>query len=190
MCAALVASLATTGCSRTKIITTHNRAFDFAGLRTYIWSSEVTTGLGRLQNDPGLPNIVRDMVEEQLADRGYFGGESGQADFLVSYRAAIKGRLEGEATGDQMPGTMNFFAEDRAFGEGIDPNAGMRAPEQPKLNEYDEGSLIIDFVSPDGRKLLWRGVARTRIRSRATPQQRKQRLESIVRKMMAEFPPE
>ena len=52
----------------------------------------------------------------------------------------------------------------------------------------DVGSLVLEVFDPTTRKLIWRGIADTRILSSDSPEVRKNRLENAMRALMAKFP--
>ncbi|VAW72093.1 hypothetical protein MNBD_GAMMA10-2332 [hydrothermal vent metagenome] len=59
-----------------------------------------------------------------------------------------------------------------------------------KLNiVYEQGTLILDFVSTAGKKLIWRATAKAVINPASTPEKQTERMNSGVTKILSEFPP-
>ncbi len=56
------------------------------------------------------------------------------------------------------------------------------------VEEYEEGSLLLDVLTPDTNKLAWRGWARARIDERAGPAEREARMRRAVDLLLKEFP--
>jgi hypothetical protein len=48
------------------------------------------------------------------------------------------------------------------------------------MREYDEGLLVIDFLDPGTRTLLWRGIVRNSVRFQEEPETREQRIYQSV----------
>ena len=55
--------------------------------------------------------------------------------------------------------------------------------------EKTEGTLILDFVSPTDRSLLWHGSATGTVHPDATPEEQEQRINQAVGEMLENFPP-
>ncbi len=56
------------------------------------------------------------------------------------------------------------------------------------VQEYEEGSLVIDVLKPGTDRLLWRGWARARITESANPDERQKRIRSAVDRLLKGFP--
>lgn len=54
---------------------------------------------------------------------------------------------------------------------------------------YEEGSMILDFIDPLSRTILWRGVATTEIKGLDTDEARQARVDEVVSAIMDRFPP-
>ena len=57
------------------------------------------------------------------------------------------------------------------------------------VDQYDEGTLILDVIDSCTEKLIWRGMAIDRVEFSARPEQRDERVRLAVEKMLASFPP-
>ena len=56
----------------------------------------------------------------------------------------------------------------------------------PMIDQYEEGTLIIDVLDGQNRQLMWRGADSRRL-GRAAPQQ--EEIRKSVEQILAEFPP-
>ena len=54
---------------------------------------------------------------------------------------------------------------------------------------YEEGTMILDFVDPETKELLWRGSATAMVKSVLTPEEQKNRINKVVSKILDKFPP-
>jgi hypothetical protein len=62
---------------------------------------------------------------------------------------------------------------------------------QLDVYQYQEGTLIIDVVDAGTKNLIWRGTGTKVIENtQLTPEQMKARIDEIVHKIMASFPPQ
>ena len=57
------------------------------------------------------------------------------------------------------------------------------------LDEYREGTFVLDFVDADTQRLLWRGVAEGAMPDAPTPEQIQAATREAVRKLLDNFPP-
>jgi hypothetical protein len=61
---------------------------------------------------------------------------------------------------------------------------------RPVVFEYEQGSLILDIIQPEGRRLVWRGSASSELEHSATPAARQEKLNQTVNAILAKFPPQ
>lgn len=57
------------------------------------------------------------------------------------------------------------------------------------IYEYEEGSLILDFVDPKTKNLIWRGSGKAQVDSAMTPESRDKLINEAVAKILKNFPP-
>ena len=62
-------------------------------------------------------------------------------------------------------------------------------PVEPGKQVYKEGTLALDFVDVESRNLIWRGWAQGELRGLKDPEKRKKRINSVVEKILKNFPP-
>jgi len=55
--------------------------------------------------------------------------------------------------------------------------------------QYEEGSLILDFVDAESKDLIWRGVAKADFDDATTPEKRDKLIKEAVQKILKNFPP-
>jgi len=56
--------------------------------------------------------------------------------------------------------------------------------------EYEQGTLILDFVATDSKKLIWRATAKGVVSPASTPEKQTERVNNGVNEILVEFPPE
>ena len=153
---------------------------DFSALKTFAWLDDT----GRPADDVRLDNplvqeTVRAAVEQSLLAKGYEKVEGSQADFVVAWFGAIEKKLKKENI-DQFYAPYGYAALYR------DPKYN---PGPAKtMQEYEEGTLIIDILDPQGRKLLWQGTGNRRVVEGQPQQTALKNLTRAVTKILEPFP--
>ncbi len=173
------------GCRTYNVRTDWDPAIPFEQLQRYRWQEPPTReGANPFEDNTLLRQRVRFSIESALAERGYLSVEdTADADFLVTYAVILDDRLrvDGVNSGFGGFGIGNHGRRGGLgyYGTGINTTS---------VREYQESTLLIDFLNPEDEALLWRGwgtgIVQTRDRDRGEG-----RLDDGVSKILAEFPP-
>jgi hypothetical protein len=181
---ALVAILG--GCSSMEVSYDYDPKAKFADLRTYEWLDRPpkATGDPRIDGNTILEKRIRDAVDTELATRG-FRKVTSDPDFLVAYHVSLDKRRSVQ--------TLNSYygyggGWGYGYGASYRPGYWSGAPET-YVYEYEEGTLILDLVSPGNKELIWRGSATDEVHFKSTPEKDRTQLDEAVRKMLEKFPP-
>ena len=67
--------------------------------------------------------------------------------------------------------------------------AGYWGPGGVDVYQYEEGSLILDFVDAESKNLIWRGSGKAQVDSSMTPESREKLINEAVTKILEKFPP-
>ena len=151
------------GCATMDIHSDFDCKADFSKLKTFSW-----------------------VVEKVLATKGYQKSDVGQSDFLVAYQAAIEKKIDTRMTRFpyETPSTRDIasgnFAQDLTWAYG---------GSQTFLSQYEEGTLILDIVDPQKKKLMWRGTAKATLSEGRDSAKKEARLNEGVQKIFETFPP-
>ena len=54
---------------------------------------------------------------------------------------------------------------------------------------YQQGTLILDFIDPKTKNLIWRGVAEGVVPARTSPEKSEKKINEVVQQMLKKFPP-
>ena len=170
------------GCRTYNVRTDWDASVAFEQLQRYQWQEPPThEDANPFQDNTLLRKRVRFSIESALAERGYLSvADAADADFLVTYGVVMDERFQVDG------GNVGFG------GFGIGGRGGLgyygAGVNTASVREYQESTLLIDFLSPEGEALIWRGwgtgIVQTRDRNRG-----KDRLDDGVRKILAKFPP-
>jgi hypothetical protein len=160
-----------TSCSTTTVSYDYDVEADFASLRTFDWWS-VPAGPG---TDELAIKRARNALNRQLQAKG-FTRAAESPDFFVALHGGTQTKLDivdwGYSYGRHGPHGGYWH------GRGVD------------AYEYQEGTLIVDFVDANTKELIWRGSARAVIDPDRTPEQRSKKINEAVSKLLENFPPD
>lgn len=174
-------TLALAACAGSRVATDYDGSARFDTLRTFAWLDPVVEDV----EDPVLDSqLLTRKVERSVADallqRGYTRTDSAaEADFLVTYHTASRERLRDRGgfsigLGIGRPwrhGYGSMYMGDSYF---------------PRIEGYQEGTLIIDILDAGSRDLLWRGWVRNTVDTRNYTDEA---IAAAVNEIIAEFPP-
>lgn len=162
LCLAIVAATLN-GCTTIRVSTTYDPSTDFTSLRTYSWFSGPHVGTTPLDTR------VREAVDAELAARGYGMAAEGDADFVVNHLARVHGRID--------------VKEIRAY------YGGGQWRQETYVDEYDEGTLVLDVLEPTSAKVLWRGTAAALLDPERSLGDRDEAMRETVKRVLDGFPP-
>ncbi len=59
-----------------------------------------------------------------------------------------------------------------------------------KAREKQEGTLVLDFIDPESKSLVWRGTATSTVNPNASPEEQRELINRAVAEMLTQFPPQ
>lgn len=164
------------GCSTFRVSTDYDPQTDFQQLQGYSWLATVR----QPGDDPRLHNSlvdarVRAAVDRELAAKGYSkaGGSSG--NFVVTYYLGLQDKID-----------VRTIHTGYGYGYGSWYHGTGR---ETMVDQYEEGTLLLDILDAEGGDLLWRGSASARVSESSSPEEREKRIQDAVAAILAEFPP-
>jgi len=112
-----------------------------------------------------------------IAAKGFSPADSMDADVLVTLHVALEGSVDDAQIGD----TYDYHIPEMIGGQS-DADS-----EQPTLPE--RASVIIDFIDPEVKKLIWRASLLTDIIVEVSDEERTRRTNEAIAEMLTFFPP-
>jgi len=175
------------GCSTIKVTSDYDPAVSFAGLQSYQWIPDIPTKTGdpRIDGNTLLQNRVKHAVDKYLASKGYQLVRLEKPDFLVTYHVTLDKQTEIKTIN-----TYNHYGPGWGWRYGRNYYPVMGYGTETVVYNYDQGSLIIDIVEPINRELIWRGSATDKVNFSHTPEQKEQKINQAVEKLLEQFPPQ
>jgi len=178
---ALLIALWLGACSTVQLRADYKPGTPFQQFHTYAWLPDVgETDPDPRAGDPLVSERVTRAIETELARRGYEQVES-QPDFQVAFSFSVRNGIDVHAE-PVVYGHYGQYGYGGAYGLGY---SGAITTVQ-----FREGTLQIDFVDPEVNGLVWRGSGISRLRDNPSPQESEKRINAIVKKILAQFPPE
>lgn len=154
---------------------------NFTSLKNYDWMPT-----------PEKPDInsldierVKTAVNAKLKANGFMM-MSDNPDFLIAVHLGKKDKVRvvnwGYDYGPRM-GYRGGFWGPRGY------RADDWGPRGVSTYPYEEGSLILDFVNAESKKMFWRGIAKTELDNVNTAEKREKLINGAVEKILGNFPP-
>lgn len=137
----LMVTIAFAGCAAMTVSSHIERNVSFAEYVTYDWGppDNLPVGDPRLDSNPFFRDYLMGAIEKKLAAKGYERAVIGEPDLLIHYHASVNQRVE-------------VSAADASYGY-------CYGNCEPRIVDYEEGTLVIDVVDRKTSKVIWRGWA-------------------------------
>jgi hypothetical protein len=161
-----------------------DKQFDFRAVKTWGWDIEEKGDVKMArsaEDDPAAikrqfgPTIV-DAITSELNQRGLSPADASKVpDLRFHYYLLVTVGVNAQTMGQFLPAVPEW---------GLPPFA----PQTTAFNIIQQGSLVLDAVSPSVGRVVWRGIAQTEIETERTDEQRHKRLREVVRELVRRFP--
>jgi len=161
------------GCSTMRVNYDYDPETDFSSMKTFDWHPAPQ---GERGNELVVKQ-VRSEVTQQLEGKGLKSGKE-NPDFLIAIHGGKVAKLDIVDWGYSYGGPGRYGR----YG----PYSTSRRID---VQEYEEGTLILDFVDTDTKELIWRGTATDALDANATPEERRKQIQEAVTKILAKYPP-
>lgn len=171
------------GCTTIQVESDYNTKVDFSRLKSYAWLSETDNPSENVRiNNKFVIDSVRTQVEKTLNSRGFVKTEPEQADFVIVWFGAIEQKIKSQ--------NIDHFYSSYGYGALYqNPYWNDSKSLVANASEYEEGSVILDFLDPDNHTLLWRGVGRDKVVEGRPQDVVKKQINDMVSMVLADFPP-
>lgn len=179
----LMLAVTLAACTSVPVSTDYNTGYRFAAASSYAWLERKTSATDpRVDNDL-VEARVRRAVDDQLRAKGLTLAQSeGQADLLVTYYIGQEDKIDVRTFRSH----FGYYPCWHCYGPYGGPGWGY--DNDIWVTEYTQGTLVIDIVDAQSRKLVWHGVSERRLPAFKTPQERDAYIRETVTAILAEFP--
>ncbi len=158
-----------TSCASIKVKSEYRKQVDFTEYKTYDWIEQPEKPFAYLTsmvNRKRIVKAIRENVDNKLLLRGYRRVES-NPDFQIVYHANVKGKIQTAPLG-------------------YDSRSEMYIQQNITVRDYQEGSLVLDFVEAKSNSLIWRGIAVGAVQNEQKVQEQ---IRQAISKLLQGFPP-
>lgn len=161
-----ITALFLAGCSTISVNQDYDPAYDFSKLKTY--------GFIPITEEAGIDQLnatrLGDAIKNELNTKGYTLDEN--ADFGIALFFTKDTKTSIQSTG---------------YGYGYRGYGGMGG--STYVTQYEEGTLVIDFVDMAKQELVWRGVGTGALSDSPSVEERTENINNAVAQILAQFPP-
>jgi len=158
------------GCSSMRVSIDYDRDVNFAKYKTFKWiPHKPKVRPRRLLNHSLVEKRIKSAVERELSAKGCQKATGGKPDFLIAYHIGAKNKVDVTTYG------YRYGPRGRWWGRYV------------AVERYKEGTLILDFVDPELKQLVWRGTAVGAIHY---PETVGEKMDQAVEKILSKFPPQ
>jgi hypothetical protein len=174
--AAMVTAITIAGCATTSgmdVTFDYDTAANFDALKSFSWMPPA----GNAAGDELLVKRIRTTLDTQLQAKGRTPAEA-NADFLIGMQLSGKSTYGGSTGVGVSVGIPVGRAGRVSVGGG-----------KSQAIEKKEGQLVLDFVDPKTKSLLWRATASGAVNPKTLPEEQQQRINAVIAEMLSYFPP-
>jgi hypothetical protein len=150
----------------------YNKQTDFAKLKRFDWMQVPD----RAELDSFVVERVQSAVNSGLEAKG-LTKTSDTPDFSIVMHVGKKDKVQVTDLG------YAYGAYGGYWGGFYGPGGGVSS------YQYEEGTLILDFVDAQSKELIWRGSAKAEIQDLNTPEKREKVIDEAVNNILEKFPP-
>ena len=125
-------------------------------------------------------------VENNLAKKG-FSQNSSKPDFVIATHFGKENKVDITNWGYTYApnGYYGGYGYRHSGYAGSYANTG-----GVSVYEYEQGTLILDLVDANTKKLIWRATAKAIVSPASTPEKQTEKIENAVQEILENFPPE
>lgn len=143
--------------------TDYDRSFRFSDLKTFSFVAQRRGATDPLAGDSLNDGRIRTAMESQLIGNG-FRMETEKPDFAIAYYVTTKNKLNVQDYG---------YGPPRWFGG-----------RNISVNQYSEGTLMVDFIDTNTNQVIWRGRASGTLELKGVDKKISRSVEKLVNQFM------
>ena len=175
------------GCASTVDVTTdYDRTANFSQYQTFSFYQDRPTQPRDASGDfdTSMDLYLRNAIRQSLSNQG-LRYDTSDPDLKVAYDVAVDTEVAVNTNYTYPPG----FGYGYSYWYGYRYNYGFsRFPTTYKtINQYREGTVVVDLINPDTNELVWRGIGEAAVDMRGDIDQ--ERINTIVMDILEEYPP-
>jgi len=160
---AMVLGLLVVSAAAQSVQSDFDRSFRFSELKSFRFAVQKRWATDPLAGDTLNDGRIRNGLESQLTANG-FQMESEKADFVIAYYVTTKNKLNVQDFG---------YGPPRWFGS-----------RDIRVNQYSEGTLMVDFIDVKSNQVIWRGRAVGTLEMKGVDKKISKSVEKLVKQFV------
>jgi hypothetical protein len=161
--AILIGFLAAISANAQSVQSDYDRSFNFSNVKTFAFAVQRRSATDPLANDSLNDGRIRSAMESQLIANGY-RMDNGNADFAIVYHVTTKNKLNVQ---DYSVGPPRWFGRTDI-----------------RVNQYSEGTLLVDFIDTKTNQVIWRGSATGTLEMKGVDKKISKSVEKLVKQFI------
>jgi hypothetical protein len=176
----LLLLLLVTGCSSISVSHSFDPEAEFSTLKSFDWMANPDA---KPENALTVKNIQHSL-KTQLAAKG-ITEQQGSPDFLIFIHGGRQKKIDVQQLGYAYADRAYYNRPSRWGYPNWYAGVPVRMDYRTSTYEYDIGTLILDFINPANKELIWRGTATAVVDDPVS----QKRIDQAITKMLEGFPP-
>jgi len=160
---AMVLGLLAVSAAAQSVQSDFDRSFRFSELKSFSFAVQKRAATDPLAGDTLNDGRIRNGLESQLTANG-FRMESEKPDFVIAYYVTTKNKLNVQDFG---------YGPPRWFGS-----------RDIRVNQYSEGTLMVDFIDVKSNQVIWRGRAVGTLEMKGVDKKISKSVEKLVKQFV------
>lgn len=158
----------------------YDHTIDFSVYETYGFFSPM--GIENPNYSSIYGSIFRASISEEMESRGYT--ESDNPDLMINVSGRLQDKTKVTTTSDPYMGGGYYGYRRGAYGAW----GGYGYGTSTHVSNYTEGTINVDIVDRDLKRMVWEGVAVGRINEKNTNEERRTNIHAGIKEMFAGYP--
>lgn len=158
------------GCSTIIVNYDYDAETDFRSLKKYDWLAISQ----ELESEHLVAKRLKNAITMNLQSKGFVHSAQ-DPDFVIVLQGSKEEKRD----------VINYSGSSYRGYRGYDTYWGGHS----EVYEYEEGTVVIDFISTATKKLIWRGTGTGVVEPYLSPQERNKRINDAISRLFEHFPP-
>ncbi len=157
----------------------YDSSVDFSQYQTFNFFNPM--GIENPNYSSIMGQVFRDAITRQMEQRGYTLADD--PDLLLNVSAQVQDKTKVTTYNDPMYG--GYYGYRRGF---YDPWYGYGYGTSTHVSQYTEGTVNVDMVDANAKRMIWEGVAVGRVDGSKTNEEVRAAIQSGVAEMFGQYP--
>jgi hypothetical protein len=158
----------------------YDHTVDFSQFKTYAYFNPM--GIENPNYSSIYGSIFRSAINREMESRGYVMSDN--PDLMINVSGRLQDKTKVTTTSDPYMGGGYYGYRRGAYGTW----GGYGHGTQTHVSNYTEGTINVDMVDRDEKRMVWEGVAVGRVNDKNTPDETRANINAGITEMFANYP--